>query len=97
MNNYFLFWWHIRVSKSITHFNKMLQRARSRARARARRCAFTGDERGALQDLLPHSLRFCQVIRQALDKYISLIPSPGRLPQFVFLLDGANYMMHQRN
>lgn len=47
--------------------------------------------------ITPLSTRFCQVIRQALDKYVSLIPSPGRLPQFVFLLDCANYMMHQRN
>lgn len=43
------------------------------------------------------SVRFCQVIRQALDKYISLIPNPGRLPQIVSFLDGANYMMHQCN
>lgn len=90
MNNYILFWWHIRVSKSITHFNKMLRRAPP---LRAPVCALTDERRF----IAPLSARFCQVIRQALDKYVSLIPSPGRLPQFVFLLDGANYMMHQRN
>lgn len=48
------------------------------------RCkSLNGDESGWSEDLLPPlSVSFCQVIRQALDKYIVLIPNPGRVPQF---------------
>lgn len=55
MNNYFLFWWHIRVSKSITHFNKMLPRAPSlRAHGWVRAPEpFAGDESGALKIYYP--------------------------------------------